>query len=376
MKSKKILVVLLCILLLAGCNTGKAEKGDVNVNGDKGDKTKSILYPLDLNTEKGIKEYLIGEWIFDQEYSADVLCKMNIDENLNVHLLFHDKENNKDTEEFSGEIKFDRLYAEANEAPDLIVFELEDTDYPGGDFFFLHRTIYDKKRVMSLFFAGNGNSIFDYLGYEWIPEELVFEKETGEVSAISPIKGDNFYAVYWGKGGDKEQSLWLDDVTWTPKDEEDYAPVYPVEMTNYENDVKQSILYNIKPENISEILGDDLFPGEVFYVQTDEKGNITEFVNADYKRYLEEGYADPGTKQMVFDIFFNDIKEVEDYLDMGMDILFSKKTIDVNGEDCYPVTLGTNHDDMFVREIHYAVNIDTGKVYRDDVINDKWVLVN
>ena len=56
-------------------------------------------------------------------------------------------------------------------------------------------------------------------------------------------------------------------------------------------------------------------------------------------------------------------------------MLFSGETSMIDGEEFYLVALGTDHEENFVQEVHYAVNTNTGEVYLDDIINDIWVKV-
>jgi hypothetical protein len=51
------------------------------------------------------------------------------------------------------------------------------------------------------------------------------------------------------------------------------------------------------------------------------------------------------------------------------------ETIDLDGLVCYLVSLGTNHDDVFVKEIHYAISL-TGNIYEYDGLEDCWYLVS
>ncbi len=388
MKSKILIVSMIIVLIFTGCSQPVTEEKTGEVRPlipvapevSKIEEEESIpvivntlISKIDFNSEEGIREYLIGEWIFDDSYKTQIICNMNIDESLNVSLSFVDSYTNESSGDYTGEIKFDRIYASEDEAPDLISIELIDSDYPGGDFFFLHRTIYNEKRVMSLFFAGNGNSIFDLLGpdgYEYSPTEIVFEKITGEKSGIKPRKDDDFYAVFWGHD-EKYESIWLDDVWWTPQEDDDFAALYPNEMTNYEDDVQESVLYNIAADQVLDILGDDMFPGQVYYVVTDKKGDIIEFVSAEYKAYIEGGSITSDIEDSIFDII-TDIEEVQEYLDDGMSILFTGDTIMLDYEEYYLVELGTDHEDSFVREIHYAVDTFTQQVYRYDVLFDSW----
>lgn len=385
MKYKGLLAILVCIMILSGCGASNGKKEDPEVGTDlpptlstteKLQDNKTSIAPPNLDSVVGIKEYLIGEWVFNNGYVSDVSCKMSIDENLNVNLSFYDEYANQAKGDYTGQIKLDRLYANVKEAPDMLRIELQGAEYSGGDFFFLHRTIYDGKRVMSWFFADGDNCVFSILGpdgYEDVPNEIAFEKVSGEKSRLHPRKNDEFYAVFWGTGP-KRQSLWLDDARWTPPEEDNFATVYPSEMTFYENDVVESVLYNIAIDQVSDILGDDLFPGSVYFVKTDDKGNIINFIGAEHKRYLESGSNDPEIGDLIFEIL-KEADEVQEYLDMGMTMLFSGETSMIDGEEFYLVALGTGHEEHFVQEVHYAVNATTGEVYLDDIINDIWVKV-
>jgi len=207
-------------------------------------------------------------------------------------------------------------------------------------------------------------------------EEVIFEKVTGEAPQGKIRKNDKFYANFWGHGV-KYESIWIDDVEWTqPEVEDDYDQNYPVPRVINENKEQVSLLYKVDQNKKFDILGDDLFKGEVYYVETDENGNIVELINAEYKSFLEEGSddnnIDPEIKNLVFDIIETDIVEIQEYLDTGMTILFTGETTIIDGEECYDVFLGTNHEEVFVREIHYTVNINTGQVYKYDVLNDSW----
>lgn len=383
MRPKGLLAVIICIIILTGCNNSKFGNKDKTVDSHSpsvsGDfknhqKEDKAISPIKLDDEESIKEYLIGEWIYDYYYRGDVICKMNIDKDLNIHLSFENSYSDQPKGDYLGKITLDRLYADTDQAPDLISIELIDTEEPGGDFLFQHRTIYDQKRVMAWFFAGNGNSVFDILDFTGdftsTPEEIIFEKTTGEKSKEKSRENDEFYAVYWGMGSDKK-SIWLDDVWWTPSEYDDSDPTYMSNMTRYQTDIAESVLYNIDPKEISEILGDDLTEGQVYYVQTDAKGNINYFMSADRKKWIEENDANYEMDSFVVQIIEN-LEEVEEYMSLGMTIEFDGSTFMIEGEEYYEVALGTQHEEYFVREIHYAVNTLTHEVYRYDVLNDIW----
>lgn len=383
-KSMKLLLVLIAIVLLAGCNNSKPEVKDNNTattvlpvvkDSEPIIVEERSISPPNLETEQGVREYLVGEWVCEMEYMSNIVANMTIHENLDVELSFYDSFTNKLVADYEGDIVFRRMYRDEEDAPDIISLELNKEPYIECDYYFFHRTIYDGKRAMSLFFAGLENSAFDIFtgdnGLEYTMGEVVFEQVTGEVTKAKLRKNDKFYAVFWGHGVHYE-SIWMDDVEWTPR-EEHYNPNYPVPMIVHENEEKESVLYNVDQDNKFDILGDDMFKGEIYYVETDEKGIIVELISANRKMFLEESSEEylSEIEEMIYFII-EDIDEIQENLADGMSILFTGETTTIDGEECFEVALGTDHDEVFVREIHYAVNISTEQVYEYNVLNDVW----
>lgn len=371
MKLKLLVILLICAMMLNGCGITKYDTPNNN------NPQNTLIPEPDLSTEEGIKAYLIGEWNYSNEYTNTLNCKMTVDKDLKVMFSFMEGESGESRGDYEGTLKLDRVYAKSNEVPDIISVELMDTDHPGGDFYFLHRTSYDDKFVMSWFVANNGNGLFDLLGTEdseGAPNEIAFEKLVGKAAQPEIQKSSEFYAVFWEKGEDKK-SIWIDEVIWpTPKDN-DFAVLHPDKMTAYTNESARSGCYSILESEISEILGDDLFPGEIYFVKTDENGNIIEFIDAYQNSFVPDGLdwnVNDEIEIAVFDIMDNDVPGFVEYLNMGMTILFTGEVFSINGSDCYLVILGTNSDDSFVQEIVYGVNIQTSEVYLYDVLTDVW----
>ena len=383
MRQRYVLTFLVLILVLFACNktvvTEPIVKPDPVTNTkipDKKDPVETItqISLPNLTTEKGIKEYLMGEWFFKDEYKSNILVNMSIDTGLNVILSFYDFENNEDKGEYTGKMELDRIYPEEDEAPDLIVINLDDPDEYGGDFFFTHRTSYDGRFVMSLFFAANGNCIFDMLGpegYENVPEEIVFERLTEGVTKEVQHKNKEFHAIYWGMSADQE-SLWLDDVVWSQEDNDDYATMYPSRMNWYKNDIQESVLYDVAKTEISEIFGDDLTKGGVYFVKTDDKGVITNFIDGERKLFTEGKWIDENEIEDIYQVFKRDVDVIKKYIEMGMTMENEAEMILIDGEWLYVVYLGTQHEDYFTRELTYAINNKNLDVYYYDVINDVW----
>ena len=369
-KSIRMLLVFITIIFLTGCKGPKPEVIENNkptavlpvVKKPKPTIVKEpSISPPDLETEQGVREYLVGDWVCEIEYMSNIVANMTIHENLDVELSFYDSYINDLVVDYKGDIMFKRIYRDEEDAPDIITLQLNKEPYIECDYYFFHRTIYDGKRAMSLFFADLENSVFDIFtednGLEYTMGEVVFEKVTGEVSEVKLRKNDEFYAVFWGHGVHYE-SIWIDDVEWEPR-EEDYNFNYPVPMIVNENEVKESILYKVDSDKKFDILGDDMFKGDIYYVKTDERGIIVELISAGRKMFLEESAEEY-------------ISEIQEKLANGMSILFTGETTIIDGEECYEISLGTDHDQVFVREIHYAVNISTEQVYEYNVLKDVW----
>ena len=383
-KSIRMLLVFITIIFLTGCKGPKPEVIENNKPTTvlpvvkKPEPTivkEPSIFPPDLETEQGVREYLVGDWVCEIEYMSNIVANMTIHENLDVQLSFYDSYINALVVDYKGDIMFKRIYRDEEDAPDIITLQLNKEPYIECDYYFFHRTIYDGKRAMSLFFADLENSVFDIFtednGLEYTMGEVVFEKVTGEVSEVKLRKNDEFYAVFWGHGVHYE-SIWIDDVEWEPR-EEDYNFNYPVPMIVNENEVKESILYKVDSDKKFDILGDDMFKGDIYYVKTDERGIIVELISAGRKMFLEESAEEyMGEIKEIIYFIIDDIDEIQEKLANGMSILFTGETTIIDGEECYEISLGTDHDQVFVREIHYAVNISTEQVYEYNVLNDVW----
>ena len=246
----------------------------------------------DMNTEAGIREYMAGEWHFLNTSDLDYYsCRMIIGKDMKVEFEFSDGKKVK--ERVTGQFYFNRIriYAGVNEAPDVLHLELTNYKWKdGGDFFFLHRTVYDKRRVMSLFSAGNGGCLFDDSlvppvkdGWRGCPNEMVFVRETGEEYELAPRANAEFYAVYWGRSNSHpKNAVWLDDIKWPPPGPYDIEEIgsdtwYLYLTTKYDNETPISVAYVIADGTKTE---GDLRQGEVYLVKTNGRGEIIKMQKA------------------------------------------------------------------------------------------------
>ena len=145
-----ILAVLLVLFMAVGvAEEERTDAGEQWTHVELQTETFPTQLP-DMNTEAGIREYLAGEWYsYDPSHLGLDACRMIIDEDLNTSFEFFSGFTNETKGHYSGHLSFDRIYADAHEVPDLLCLTLsDDCALLGGDFFFLHRTVFEGRCVM------------------------------------------------------------------------------------------------------------------------------------------------------------------------------------------------------------------------------------
>ena len=285
MKMVLALALAVLVFLSMGAPVQAMAEGNVSV----AEQAESFPTQLpDMRTEAGIRAYLAGEWHFyDDAFPGNKACHMVIDEGLHAEFVFTSRITDEIIGTYGGQFSFDRVFAGAQEAPDLLCLELTDDTLLGGDFFFLHRTICDGSRILSLFSAGNGGCVFDLpdpfmfvedeSGWGYAPVEILLAKDTGEEYDPAPRQSAEFYAVCWGECG--QENIWLDDIDWPPPGDYVLEEIgsdswYRYLTTQYANEVPVSVAY-VLPGDRAQAVGGDLRYGEVYLVHTDEHGKIT-----------------------------------------------------------------------------------------------------
>ena len=80
-----------------------------------------------------------------------------------------------------------------------------------------------------------------------------------------------------------------------------------------------------------------------------------------------------GIADEVLDIVKNYCEETINYLKKGMTAFCTGDYEIIDGNFCWKVALGTDHDENFVIEFIYAVDLDSKQVYRFDVLENRWI---
>ena len=65
-------------------------------------------------------------------------------------------------------------------------------------------------------------------------------------------------------------------------------------------------------------------------------------------------------------------KQIQGLLEQGMKMLAVGQTIEIDGELCAIIAIGTDHSEQFVSEYQYAVS-KSYMIYKYDPITDVWL---
>lgn len=130
---------------------------------------------------------------------------------------------------------------------------------------------------------------------------------------------------------------------------------------------------------VSNLIGLDLWHSDGDYLQTDETAvmehgefmlGYNPFDPESRRRYLD-------ANSMIDDYagyLISTLQEAREKTEVyGMALLDTGEYVEVYGGYYRLISLGTNHADQFVGEIHYAISGD-GVIYELDVLNDEWVV--
>ena len=214
-----------------------------------------------------------------------------------------------------------------------------------GDFLLWRKTLCDGEVILSLLQVNNGDSTFSVCFNDWAP---ILRRYTGWTSQGEIRKGETFCGAAW-KVDYETQTVWLDDIT------EDGRNIGRYEALPYQA-APQLDLYSLPDWSLEN--------GAVWMVRTDAMGRIEEmqpYFNGTCEQLTEEEAAE----------LLCEVYEVQEYLNMGMKMFFDGTRETINDESCVVITLGTDHEESFVRELFYAV-APSGAIYAYDLFNDSW----
>lgn len=288
------------------------------------------------------------------------LLTFSADGSYHMELTTWDNAKNAEvTYTYEGPFGIYRMEAGDDELPDTLRLALEKTDDPYftgwssiGDFTLAQRSLCDGNSMLMLEMSPDSETVFSrHYGDEW----SILSKPASAKAQGAVIRGENFLAVAWKceVEGDKA-AYWLDDL----------------EGGSFANRGRyESVRYETSPGLITEDMLDFYIPaGTYCEVETDKSGQII------YLHPLRgrspEGEPQPAVLTMPV-LLGQD--EVNAYLASGMIVMTEEPEI-IAGESCDVYSLGTDHENNFVREVYYAVS-PAGTVYKMDPITGAWELL-
>ena len=91
--------------------------------------------------------------------------------------------------------------------------------------------------------------------------------------------------------------------------------------------------------------------------------------------YYEDYYGDDNSEftEDFFHIIQNLCEETMNHFKQGMVAVWLEDYVIIEGEACWTIAIGTDHEEHFVTEFIYAVGQESKTVYRFDVLEDEWV---
>jgi len=313
--------------------------------------TYDFDYGDDSSSDDGILGYLAGYWEFYLQGNLNCDLSVYWDSSflLSFYNLWHEEVNT-----LSGTILSESDGNEFLNSSPVITLDFEDESISSEGFFVWEETVHEGRAIMSLLPLSDEPSVFD-----GISEPLMFAKETDDFVEESLRKSAAFPATFWGADINGAY-IWLDAM--------EYDDVYE----EYFNSEKGTACYPLESEpDYSEFDGAHM--SDWIWVETNENGEVVSF-NFSSNDEFDTDLEFQELSEFVFGII-NDTDAVKYYLEMGMTPLFTGETEVVQGEICYLIALGTDHEEHFVREVFFALNPVTLQVYEYDIINDIWEAV-
>ena len=412
----RLLTVLLVLLLLPGCAALRAleeiqgedrtdnspihdnidpqlptdgeepsDSGGLSDSGDSSDSRDPSLLerpeevqepgadPLDFADEAALRAVLAGEWIYfaDEDALWAVLAGAGIDclpdsDDPSAWITFSEdgafrmqvkSPLDGTIWEDAGFCQLERLVVGEDEVPDMMALTLSETAADGyvdrpldsaGDFLLWRKTLCDGEVILSLLQVNNGDSTFSVCFNDWAP---ILRRYTGWTSQGEIRKGETFCGAAW-KVDYETQTVWLDDITEDGRN-----------IGRYE-----ALPYQVAPQLDLHSLPDWLMSGgTIWSVRTDAMGRIVEMIPPTHEN--EDVLSEEEAAELLSEVY-----EVQQYLALGMTMLFVGERQNINGETCVLIALGTNHEEYFVRELYYAV-APSGTIYTYDLFTDSWNVV-
>jgi len=245
-----------------------------------------------------------------------------------------------------------------NDFPDMLNFEIEpDASYEAtGGAFFISMALVDGRWQLYLDKTSGGRTMLDLVQMRNYHILYRDEKEKG---ALKETKiEETFTAKVWERDA-LTGTLWLERGDFLERGSRFVS--YSHEAAKYQlcPDPDMGGLYM-------------LYEGNVYVFTTDSSGEIITVRNAEAD--VAELLDDDEIMKLACEILYERMPDYRIYIDMGMKALFTGETSVIDGKTCYDISVGTDHEEHFVREVHYSVDLNSERVYIFDFIDAGWML--
>lgn len=314
--------------------------------------------PLDFADEQALRAAMEGEWVYCPPMSDQPAVWITFSADGNFQIRARNPENGTMWED-EGFCYLEYWEDGGQAVPDMMRLTLSQeaagqSSRPVsnvGDFLIAQKTLCEGEIVLGLLQLNNGDSLFSTYDYDIFP---ILKKYTGWQPQEAGRKAEIFCGAVW-KVDEASQTVWLDDTT---QDGENIG--------RYE-----ALPYQMAPGQTLNSLPDWpwlVADGSIWMAQTDEMGRLIDLRIYLYDSEFTEagGLTEEEAAMILVEAY-----EIQGYLQQGMRMFFEGETEVIGGETCILISLGTNDEDHFVREIYYAV-APSGSIYTYDVGTDTW----
>lgn len=383
MKQKRVLALILStvllLTLLAGCTQKPTEQTETTTAVEAPAVTepapaeKTHLHSWEITTEEEARDYYVGQWkLYEPGAYGDVLSLTLAEDDTFAMEIVTDE--NGQMSHYSGTWEIE-MYEDGYLAC-AVNLHLQDTDDDYfaqwesiGTFAFEELSHCDGELLANMHQLNNGDSVYTIYcttAFE-NPNTAVLHKPLEDTTEQERRTNDTFYAHMWkSRYGDQGQEgdfgfgqfvVYVDDVELQNE-------------TQIINDVITSVPYIVGDDEDTGYLSggpDGLYPygSDVYRLTTDADGVITsaEYICTDPAPTEEEAF-----------MLLQNYDEVRLMMEEGMTMLYDGQD-SLFGVNVAMVSMGTNHEDNFVREVQYAIT-PYSDVYRLDMERNEWYWVD
>ena len=277
--------------------------------------------------------------------------------------------------EYSGVVIPEWIYRnDKTSAPDQLIFEVESgSDSAKGGCFALDFT--DLQGMLHMYLepvkAGSReyddeDTMFGILALDG----GFFLSRNVEISPINdiPLKGETFYAKYWGGEYYTTNELWLERVE------------YDVNGKFFVSKKNIAIKYKMSDPSLT-LFDLDVEWQAVYLIDTDSNGNILYIASVDEGEFILTRSHFEASVDEIWDILENETTEFNELINQGFESYISQEFSEIDGRICYDCLVGTTswpdkYEKVFDIEAHFSVDVVMRKAYKYDDGSQSWERLN